>query len=187
MVQVKRVFALARPGLLEAIQPEIQALFRAVIYAFSIWVNKQTPGNVFMNLLFVDGSSSIESQRPRYAVRMYTMTKNIHSCHRNTACPDIGHRELSSVLNHGTGHARLDDKRSLTRRQRALHAVLFVVLPWLTARAEHAMAKGQWGARPRTDWRHRLWLATVRARNTYQVLSTLNYLVFVRFGRFVLL
>lgn len=63
--QVKRVFALARPGLLEGIQPEIQALFRAVIYAFSIWVNKQTPGNVFMNLLFVNGRSSTKSLPPR--------------------------------------------------------------------------------------------------------------------------
>lgn len=49
------MFTLARPGLLEAINPEMQALFRAVIYAFSIWVNKQTPGNMFMNLVFANG------------------------------------------------------------------------------------------------------------------------------------
>jgi hypothetical protein len=65
-MQMKRVFALARPGLLEAVQPEIQALFRAVIYAFSIWVNKQTPGNVFMNLLFVNGRSPSRLSTPRF-------------------------------------------------------------------------------------------------------------------------
>ena len=71
-MQMKRVFALARPGLLEAVQPEIQALFRAVIYAFSIWVNKQTPGNVFMNLLFVNGRSHSRPPTPRSVVSEMT-------------------------------------------------------------------------------------------------------------------
>ena len=96
----------------------------------------------------------------------------------------VANGALSSVLKQNQGHSGLDDTRStLTQRQRALHAVLFVVLPWFTARAEHAMARGQWGARPRTDWRRRLWLATMRSKSTFQVLSTLNYLFFVRFGR----
>jgi hypothetical protein len=67
--QVKRVFALARPGLLEACNPELQALFRAVIYAFSIWVNKQTPGNMFMNLVFAN-SYAADTPRPPGCVRL---------------------------------------------------------------------------------------------------------------------
>ena len=59
------MFALARPALLEAIKPEMQALLRAVIYAFSIWVNKQTPGNMFMNLVFVNGYAPIQQAYPR--------------------------------------------------------------------------------------------------------------------------
>lgn len=69
--QVKRVFALARPGLLEAINPEMQALFRAVIYAFSIWINKQTPGNVFMNLICVNGHAPATPFAPRSCCLRY--------------------------------------------------------------------------------------------------------------------
>lgn len=61
------MFALARPGLLEAINPEMQALFRAVIYAFSIWVNKQTPGNMFMNLVFANGHAPAIPNSTRYS------------------------------------------------------------------------------------------------------------------------
>lgn len=74
--QVKRVFALARPGLLEACNPELQALFRAVIYAFSIWVNKQTPGNMFMNLVFAN-SYAADTPRPPGCVHL-----NLFVCER---------------------------------------------------------------------------------------------------------
>jgi hypothetical protein len=63
--QMKRVFALARPGLLESINPEMQAIFRTVIYAFSIWINKQTPGNMFMNLICVNAHVPAPPYTPR--------------------------------------------------------------------------------------------------------------------------
>ena len=67
--QVKRVFALAKPGMLEAVNPEMQALFRVVMYAFSTWANKQTPGNMFMNLVFVDARAPASPRVPSITKR----------------------------------------------------------------------------------------------------------------------
>jgi len=52
--QFKRVFAFFRPGLLQDLKPESDALFGFVIAFFSICSGSQTPGNVFQNLVYVD-------------------------------------------------------------------------------------------------------------------------------------
>ena len=116
--QVKRVFALAKPGMLEAVNPEMQALFRVVMYAFSTWANKQTPGNMFMNLVFVDARAPASPRVP-------SITK------RGGGGGTAGHSEGLSALS----------PRPLTRRQRVVHALVFVILPWLAARGEVLMAQ----------------------------------------------
>jgi len=92
--QGKRVFALARPGLLEACNPELQALFRAVIYAFSIWVNKQTPGNMFMNLVFAN-SYAADTPRPPGCVHLNLF---VSVCVRERDCVCEAHKEKERVV-----------------------------------------------------------------------------------------
>ena len=115
--QVKRVFALAKPGMLEAVNPEMQALFRVVMYAFSTWANKQTPGNMFMNLVFVNARSPAARRAP--------------SITKLGGGGSAGQAEGLSALS----------PRPLTRRQRVAHALVFVILPWLAARGEVFMAQ----------------------------------------------
>jgi len=76
--------------------------------------------------------------------------------------------------------------RPLTRNQRLLHALYFVVMPWIAARGDRVMAALQWGARGAGDWRRFSWLAVQRMQAGLKVLTALNFLVFLRRGRSLL-
>jgi hypothetical protein len=90
---------------------------------------------------------------------------------------------VDRVLKGGAGHKDAASTRPLTRKQRLLHALLFVVLPYVLARAERVMAQAQWGAGGSGGWRKRAWLLVQRSHAAYKILSTVNALVFLRAGR----
>jgi len=138
-VQLNRVFALFRPSLLEAFQPELEAAFRSTVFYFSIWSGGQTPGNYFQNLVFVDGRS-------------------LHAGSLKGAPPSLS--------------------------QRRLHALLFVLLPWLWARGSRFLSAREWGARPAGDVRRRVWKAVQWLETVHRCATTLNLLLFLRFGRY---
>ncbi|GFZ04178.1 Pex2/Pex12 N-terminal domain-containing protein [Actinidia rufa] len=48
------VFNLVKPGLLFQYEPELDAFLEFLIWRFSIWVDKPTPGNALMNLRYRD-------------------------------------------------------------------------------------------------------------------------------------
>ncbi|XP_068653465.1 peroxisome biogenesis protein 2-like [Aristolochia californica] len=52
--QLVKVFALMKPGLLFQYEPELDAFLEFLIWRFSIWVDKPTPGNGLMNLRYRD-------------------------------------------------------------------------------------------------------------------------------------
>ncbi|KAL6870712.1 hypothetical protein ACP4OV_014560 [Aristida adscensionis] len=52
--QLVKVFALMKPGLLFQYEPELDAFLEFLIWRFSIWVDKPTPGNALMNLRYRD-------------------------------------------------------------------------------------------------------------------------------------
>lgn len=43
-----------QPGLVSRYEPELNALLEFLIWRFSIWVDRPTPGNSLMNLRFRD-------------------------------------------------------------------------------------------------------------------------------------
>ncbi|CAD6262135.1 unnamed protein product [Miscanthus lutarioriparius] len=51
--QLLKVFSLVKPGLLFQYEPELDAFLEFLIWRFSIWVDKPTPGNALMNLRYV--------------------------------------------------------------------------------------------------------------------------------------
>ncbi|KAL7231149.1 hypothetical protein ACSBR2_009425 [Camellia fascicularis] len=63
--QLVKVFSLMTPGLLFHYEPELDAFLEFLIWRFSIWVDKPTPGNALMNLRYRD-ERAIE---PRVKVR----------------------------------------------------------------------------------------------------------------------
>ncbi|KAJ8440011.1 hypothetical protein Cgig2_020499 [Carnegiea gigantea] len=48
--QLLKVFSLLKPGILFQYEPELDAFLEFLIWRFSIWVDKSTPGNALMNL-----------------------------------------------------------------------------------------------------------------------------------------
>ncbi|KAK6127961.1 hypothetical protein DH2020_038299 [Rehmannia glutinosa] len=52
--QMVKIFSLMKPGMLFQYEPELDALLEFLIWRFSIWVDKPTPGNALMNLRYRD-------------------------------------------------------------------------------------------------------------------------------------
>jgi peroxin-2 len=45
--------------------PELDALFRTVIFSYSIWINHPTPGSTFQNLIYTDASAGTNPSSPK--------------------------------------------------------------------------------------------------------------------------
>ncbi|KAG6552426.1 hypothetical protein Mapa_005987 [Marchantia paleacea] len=52
--QLMKVFSLAQPGLLLRYEPELNAFLELLVWRFSIWVDRPTPGSALMNLRYRD-------------------------------------------------------------------------------------------------------------------------------------
>lgn len=52
--QLVKVFSLMKPGMLFQYEAELDAFLEFLIWRFSIWVDKPTPGNLLMNLRYRD-------------------------------------------------------------------------------------------------------------------------------------
>ncbi|ERM98667.1 hypothetical protein AMTRI_Chr05g57330 [Amborella trichopoda] len=52
--QLVKVFSFVKPGFLFQYEPELNAFLEFLIWRFSIWVDKPTPGNALMNLRYRD-------------------------------------------------------------------------------------------------------------------------------------
>ncbi|KAL6537518.1 peroxisome assembly protein (Peroxin-2) [Orobanche minor] len=50
--QLVKIFSLMKPGILFQYEPELDAFLEFLIWRFSIWVDKPTPGNALMNLRY---------------------------------------------------------------------------------------------------------------------------------------
>ncbi|GAV62136.1 zf-C3HC4 domain-containing protein/Pex2_Pex12 domain-containing protein [Cephalotus follicularis] len=55
--QLVKVFSLMKPGMLFQYEPELDAFLELLIWRFSIWVDKPTPGIALMNLRYRDERS----------------------------------------------------------------------------------------------------------------------------------
>lgn len=56
--QLVKVFSLMKPGMLFQYEPELDAFLEFLIWRFSIWVDKPTPGIALMNLRYRDERAS---------------------------------------------------------------------------------------------------------------------------------
>ncbi|XP_057867144.2 peroxisome biogenesis protein 2 isoform X2 [Cryptomeria japonica] len=57
--QLVKVFSVMKPGWLFRYEPELDAFLQFLIWRFSIWVDKPTPGNALMNLRYRDEGSTM--------------------------------------------------------------------------------------------------------------------------------
>ncbi len=72
----------------------------------------------------------------------------------------------------------------LTRWQRVLYGAGTVFLRYAWARAEHAAIAQHWGDRPEAHWSWRAWQLLRGVETGYKLLSLLNFLAFLRHGKY---
>ncbi|KAK9915274.1 hypothetical protein WJX75_006921 [Coccomyxa subellipsoidea] len=131
--QFMRIFSLFQPRLITALQPELTLFLDFLIYRFTVWSGRPTPGSALMNLRYRNERPAVPSgQRVPGAVK--------------------------PLLPPGTwGRSGLEDQLAATQH---------------------------WGDQPRRSpgrimWRNMRW-----AETAFKLASLLNFLLFLRFGRY---
>ncbi len=71
-----------------------------------------------------------------------------------------------------------------TFRQRCMHAVLYVILPWAWARGNRHISVNEWGARPQQDWRRKAWVMLNKMETLHKCASLIHFAVFLVEGRY---
>ncbi|KMZ56300.1 Peroxisome biogenesis protein 2 [Zostera marina] len=61
--QLLKVFSLLKPGILFQYEAELDTFLEFLIWRFSIWVDKPTPGNALMNLRYRDERSTLALEK----------------------------------------------------------------------------------------------------------------------------
>ena len=69
-------------------------------------------------------------------------------------------------------------------RQRCMHAVLYVILPWAWTRANRQISQREWGAHPPEDWRRKIWVILNRLETLHKCASLLHFTIFLVDGRY---
>jgi peroxin-2 len=72
----------------------------------------------------------------------------------------------------------------LSLTQRTLYGLGVVVLRYVWSRTDELAANQHWGDSPHRSWQRVLWRSMRWAENAFKVASLLNFLLFLRFGRY---
>lgn len=76
--QLVKVFSVMKPGWLFRYEPELDAFLQFLIWRFSIWVDKPTPGNALMNLRYrnEDATTMLRKEEVRTGLEGPGLTKS---------------------------------------------------------------------------------------------------------------
>ncbi|KAM7255554.1 hypothetical protein ACFE04_008452 [Oxalis oulophora] len=113
--QLVKVFTLMKPGMLFQFEPELDAFLEFLIWRFSIWVDKPTPGNALMNLRYRD-ERAIE---PRAKIRTGLEGSGLSVAQKLWYCiASVGGQYIWSRLHSFSAFRRWGDseQRPLARR-----------------------------------------------------------------------
>jgi len=156
--QFMRIFSLFHPGTIGRLQPELTLLLDFLIFRYSVWEGRPLPGMALMNLRFRDERGILTAAR----------TNNSST-------------ETGGIA--GGGHSGVEGP-GLTRTQRNLYCFGAVFLRYLWSRTGHAAAASHWGDAETNSWRNIAWLTLRRTEATYRAASVLNFLAFLKTGRY---
>ncbi|KAK2971164.1 hypothetical protein RJ640_008588 [Escallonia rubra] len=162
--QLVKVFSLMKPGLLFQYEPELDAFLEFLIWRFSIWVDKPTPGNALMNL--------------RYRDERATETRG----KGNTSLGTI-HHTLSAYASHPPVRTGLEGP-GLTLAQKIWYCVASVGGQYIWARLQSFSAFRRWGDSEQRSVARRAWFLIQRVEGFYKAGSFINLLIFLYTGRY---
>ncbi|PPD80233.1 hypothetical protein GOBAR_DD22841 [Gossypium barbadense] len=157
--QLVKVFSLMKPGMLFQYEPELDAFLEFLIWRFSIWVDKPTPGIALMNLRYTDERA--------VALRGKTLPTSL-------VCLSP---YLSAVRTGLEGPG-------LTFAQKMWYCVAAVGGQYIWARLQSFSAFRRWGNSEQRPLARRAWGLMQRIEGLFKAASFGNLLIFLYTGRY---
>ncbi|KAH7625018.1 hypothetical protein Ndes2526B_g00394 [Nannochloris sp. 'desiccata'] len=154
--QFMRIFSLFHPGTVGRLQPELTVLLDFLIFRYSVWEGRPLPGMALMNLRFRN-------------------ERGVRTDSSSTAPTAMGIP--------GGGHSGVEGP-GLTVTQRNLYCFGAVFLRYIWSRTGHAAAASHWGDAEPDTWRSIAWYTLRKTEATYRAVSVLNFLAFLKTGRY---
>lgn len=134
------------------------------IFRFSVWEGRPLPGMSLMNLRY----------RNEAAVQMPRRT--------GSSFPSSSAASPTPLCIAG-GHSGVEGP-GLSAAQRSLYCLGAVMLRYAWSRLTHHAATRHWGDESGAAWQQRGWALMRRAESSYRLASLLNFLAFLRSGRY---
>ena len=158
------------------LQPELTLLLDFLIFRYSVWEGRPLPGMSLMNLRFRNENSVTNIPR------ITKSNNNINGPNPSTNSTLPG-TPLPSLI--GGGHSGVDGP-GLTTTQRSLYCLGSVFLKYLWVRTGQAVNSAHWGDNSSLlgSLQSRVWRGMKTAEMVYRAASLLNFLVFIKTGRY---
>ncbi|KAB5574304.1 hypothetical protein DKX38_001498 [Salix brachista] len=169
--QLVKVFSLMKPGMLFQYEPELDAFLEFLIWRFSIWVDKPTPGNALMNLRYRDERAmdsigkDFEEAMEAYS---FLCVKWIEG-----KCSD--YKIMFRTGLEGPG---------LTIAQKIWYCIATAGGQYTWARLQSFSAFRAWGDSEQRPLARHAWILIQRIEGLYKAASFGNLLIFLYTGRF---
>ncbi|CAL8468457.1 g7997 [Coccomyxa elongata] len=161
--QFMRIFSLFQPRLITALKPELTLFLDFLIFRFTVWSGRPTPGSALMNLRY-------RNERPVNG-SVATSLQGIPDKATKSSTPDRW------------GHSGLEGA-GLTGTQRSMYGLGVVLLRYIWARTDQLAATQHWGDQPRWSWGRLMWRVMRWAETGFKLASLLNFLLFLRHGKY---
>lgn len=155
--QFMSIFSLFQPRIISALQPELAVLLDFLIFRFSVWSGKPTPGTALMNL--------------RYRNERGLLAK-AHQSGRHASSSQQGPGRTGTE---GPG---------LSRQQVLLYGLGLVAVRYVWTRAGVAAAARHYAETEAPPWAGSLWRAMHWVETAFKLGSLANFLAFLRYGKY---
>ncbi|KAH9618546.1 hypothetical protein KSS87_006546 [Heliosperma pusillum] len=198
--QLVKVFSLMKPGILFQYEPELDAFLEFLIWRFSIWVDKPTPGNALMNLRYRDErvmevrekvlkelhNPNIQHEGLRQWVKLVNDSQDVRwwwwwwqrldGAVMVSDCLSYG-KELELVRTGLEGPG-------LTVAQKMWYCIATVGGQYIWTRLQSFSAFRRWGDSEQRTLGQRAWLFLQRVEGFYRAASFSNLLLFLLTGKY---
>ncbi|CAI0423221.1 unnamed protein product [Linum tenue] len=178
--QLVKVFSLMKPGMLFQYEPELDAFLEFLIWRFSIWVDKPTPGNALMNLRYRDErASELRGKGKKVCISFIMLSANMTSVRKvalmNCYTPGVWCQRAVRTGLEGPG---------LTVGQKMWYCIATVGGQYFWARLQSFSAFRRWGDSEQRPLARRAWVLIQHIEGLHKAASFANLLLFLYTGRF---
>lgn len=190
--QFMKIFSLFQPRIISALQPELTLLLDFLVFKFSVWSGKPTPGSALMNLRYRDERSVAQPGRHHHTAQVEVHPSGQHgpshaAAHSNPAAgtDDSRVRRAAGPVGRQVAGRSGMEGPGPKKGQQTLYGLAMVLGRYAWGRLDQMAAAQQWqdGTAPGTQ-RRSLWVAVRWAETVFKLGSLANFIVFLRYGKY---